>query len=363
MLFRADDRFGDLLNSIQAASTANPYSGNTASISPYFPLSYAILKLFSYLGKWGSLILYFLIGYTALYFSIRRAVNDLYPSSEVLANLRLVNYCFFVFICSYPYIYAVDRGGLDFWVSGLLFIYISYRGSKSALISILAISVAVALKGYPAAFCLILLAERKYKELILIALLVLILTFISLLCFDSSIYVLIQGIKTSQINFFNKYVLGVDSLFATADFFSAIKLLVLIASKDIKTMSEYASTIFPYYMIINTLITLSIVIVVLFLRATFTQKLLLITLISTFYPNLTNDYRLTIFVLPLFYMSFDSDRYSRLLFWIMVAILAPKSFIFYSGYGLTGLITPLLLMMLGLATIFSIIKNNYCQSH
>jgi hypothetical protein len=362
MLFRADDRFGDLLNSIQAASTANPYSGNTASISPYFPLAYAILKLFSYLGKWGSLVLYFLIGYSALYFAIRRVVSDQYLSSDSLTNERLVNICFLVFILSYPYIFAVDRGGLDFWVSGLLFIYIAYRGGKCSLISIFAISVAIALKGYPLAFCLILLTERKYKELIWIGLLVFLLTFISLLCFDSSIIILIQGIKASQINFFNKYVLGVDSLFGTADFFSAIKLLVLLATNDTKTMTEYASRIFSHYMILNTLITLSIGIVVLFFRVTFAQKLLLITLISTIYPNLTNDYRLAIFVMPAFYMSVASDRYSRLIFWIIIAILAPKNFIFYNGYGLTGLVTPLLLMMLGLATIFSIIKNNYFQS-
>ena len=60
-------------------------------------------------------------------------------------------------VCSYPYVFALDRGNLDSWIGNLVLLFLIglCRGGWGIGLAVLALASATVLKGYPALFVLL----------------------------------------------------------------------------------------------------------------------------------------------------------------------------------------------------------------
>jgi hypothetical protein len=80
-----------------------------------------------------------------------------------------------------------------------------------------------------------------------------------------------------------------------------------------------------------------------------------VCLLSIIFPNVANDYKLTLLlpgVLALLLDGRDKSRRAVLALSISCLLMVPKSYLFFRGVGFSNLINPLLLLALAAVTIF-----------
>jgi hypothetical protein len=104
----------------------------------------------------------------------------------------------FLFLMSYPFIYAVDRGNIVLLILPLCLIFLlGYRSENKTVryISYVALAIAVSVKIYPIFLGLLLIRERNWRETGLCVALGLIFFFVPFLFTDGNIAILIENIQ------------------------------------------------------------------------------------------------------------------------------------------------------------------------
>lgn len=355
-LFMPGDRYNDWHNSVLQAASGDPYfSRQTPALAAYFPASYLVFDLASGMDRRMSTLLY--LGISELL--LVAAVFSLYFRNQVTATgtpnqgrFELPLLLVLTLQCSYPLLFALDRGNIDPWLACGCTLFVATQGSRFRHFGLAMLGLSIAAKGYPAAFLLLTLARREYKEVVFCWAVALAASLAGLLSFHGDIAHSVVGLESNLHLFHERYVLGVDSLFASSDPYNAIRLLASgLASGqgiDASRLHLLSSTLLTIYNPLILLSALCCAAFVLLVRVPAWRQVTAVALLALLFPNLANDYKLCCLFpgLLLLLLSDRPTRRERVSLGLFALLMIPKSYYFLNGHPISMLINPMLLAAL-----------------
>lgn len=318
-LYFSRDRFLDFINVYNQCKGLNPYFTDYVLRSVYFPFANIFIYPFTFLPNLESLILYLTI-FILFFISINASSLTMSPKTRYLKNLAI-----FTFL-TYPFLFVVDRANVEIIVFMFLFLFLYYYSRKEFFISTIFLSFAIAIKGFPAVFLVLLLSDKKYKEVIITVTLTVLLTFLSLLFHKGGFFLnlnyVLTGFNYNSVSYLcqnNNMVQRGVSLFALAKmyFIQTGK----IASIDMSQfLGMYTKVIIPLFFLFSGYI--------MFIEKDLWKKVMVLVAAALIFPHVSADYKLIYIFIPMF-MFINSDKKSSFdLFYIAIfgLLLMPKDY-------------------------------------
>jgi hypothetical protein len=359
-LFLPGDRFNDWHNSVAQAASLNPYYHTDRALAAYFPVAYVLFKVGVSHSAAISISIYFIISISLLILTVVFARMLIRPSYFDFNVHSLKDVVLLVAACliSYPVLFALDRGNIDLWIALLSTVFVVTQRSRFELLGLLCLSLAISLKGYPAAFLILLVSERKYLSAIFC-------TFLSLLLSGITLYFMWDGFDRNFNGFLNNlnsyyrvYVIGGASLFASSDPYNAMRLIYFefvspwykLLSPNFMPLSPeiVSASILRIYSLLSMFFVVMAAFFVLAIPSARWKKVTAICLIAILFPNVANDYKLCILFPGLYLLLSENinSRTEKVSFFLFCLLLIPKSYLFINGKSISMIINPLLLIAL-----------------
>ena len=348
-LFDPSDRFNDWYNSVFSAATMDPYFKNGVAISAYFPFAYVLLQLGSLFSKTGSLLAYLSVSVGLLALGIG-VFWHIQLGPKIKSNVSR-HWSRDLFVISttfcYPLIFALDRGNLDIWVAALCLIYVAVLRTRYGLFGFLTLSIAISLKGYPAAFLLLAIVDKQYLSALWTIIVSLVLTIFALNYFNGGIEHNFYGFMHGLRAYREIYVLGLGSIHFSSDPYNGFRLIFMVLFHLELTQNAR----FWFLEIYNTLSLLFVIMgvyFVLFVPVPRWRRVMAACLLIILFPNVANDYKLLVLLPGLFVLFVDTDngrRAKKSLIYIAI-LMIPKSYFYIEDVSISGVISPFFLLLL-----------------
>lgn len=360
-LFRPEYRFSDWTDTLNAAKTLNPYFDYNIerAIPTYFPFTYLLLSWLPILTDPESLYVFFAITillYTAGFILYAQKIAFTYKSNNFeFIQLFLSMFLFMLF--SYPFQFAVDRGNLDLWIHPLCLIYLALYKSKSHFIGSFALGIAIAFKGYPAAFCLLSMKKKYWKKGLLPFIIALFLSLIALHSLGSGFNQNLFGLKQVLQIFKQKYLIGNGSMHYFTDPYNMIKLIPYTFPNLLEKFE--VSSFLSKYIYFSFICASALSLFSLFSHTDYWKKLTAICCLILLFPSASNDYKLLCLIPPfLEYMSHPYRNSSKIFHGLIrgsfLFLFIPKHYYyFFNSYSISGYLSPLALLFLAISTLSS----------
>jgi hypothetical protein len=359
-LFLPRERFSDFENMVIMCRDLNPYHDGTQSGYPPFA------NLFYYLFSPFSTQ----FGYTL--YLIPPVMFVIWACKQTLSHLSLLRQLLtIVFICifSYPFLFAFDRGNLEFYLmisSGSFLIFYNSRQEQLRQLSCIALAFAISLKVYPASLLLLLLKDRRFLDCLKVFILCEVLSVGSAAFFKG-------GAWNAECDSFGMLA-GVDQLakgnldyghFNSGIFYGVVIVLKCIHGDSIL---EWFT---GHYWIIASFLLMGYSALILRARLSSCESAICVVCLMCLLPSLSNDYRtLQILVPMLLYVSsrtaWTNTEYLILLY--MGLLLVPRNYwimlpeVGAGDIGIGSVITPLILIGLLNTLLFGKHRGNREQT-
>jgi len=340
-MYDPSDRFGDFFAIIAWAASKNPYINEFGWDGPvYYPLMMLLVKPLVYFEpdtlKWGVVF----AGFGLAWFGAG-ALADNKPDP---ASRNAQFWLFLITLCTYPFLFAFDRGNLDLLMLLLILLYVKALRKDNWLQAGCWLGIAIAAKAYPGLFVLLALRKKDWKTPLVASLVVVLSTWGAMEIFGGEYARSWMWFQAYFRHFQNHYVLGynfADGFNYFSDFYSLLKVLVVQGVLPISTQ-----TLLQWYPKVGLLFIALIAYLVLFKKDE--PEYLQLALIGTgvvVFPNMAYDYRL-VCLLPALYSYFHrNEPHPRdRVFWVyLFAILTPKHFGLIAGkWFLSCFVNPLI---------------------
>jgi hypothetical protein len=356
-LFNPADRFNDWYNSVAQAASVNPYYSSNRALATYFPVTYLLLNVAVGFGPVPSIAIYFLISIILLILAASIACmpmlnNGNYAFQYTKDTLLLV----LATLISYPVIFAIDRGNIDIWIGLLGAIFVLTQRTKFWIVGLISLSLAIALKGYPAVLLLLLVSERQYMRMLFCSIFALLTSLITLQLLWDGFDLNLTGFLSNLNSYYGMYVLGPNSLFASSDpynmtrtiFYGLAKLWQKFISPNyvVLSMEVYSASIIKVYSLLSLSFAAIAAFFVLAIPEVRWKKVTALCLIALLFPNVSNDYKLC-FLFPglyLFIIESENSKSEKVTFALFCLLMVPKSYLFIAGKPISMIINPFLIM-------------------
>jgi len=346
-LFYPGDRFNDFFNSVIQANSFKPYFFKGHALATYFPFAYSIFLIGNASSKLLSSLFFIIVSVLLLFITIF-FYSSYFEKNYFDKKFSITDgfYLFSSLIFSYPVLFAFDRGSIDLWIATLCSIYVFSIYQKGyRFIGLSCLAIAISLKGYPLAFLLLLVAKKNFLDIFKCLILVFLLTLTSTFWMDGDILHIFSGFKHNFHQYNEVYVFGAGSLFASSDLYNAIRTVALFYDQDLVTFSKL---IIKSYTAYSFFVSLILAIYVSFICTKNWRRVIAVSLIILIFPNVTNDYKLCILIPGLFLLLIENINFSaeRVVFFLIMLLMIPKSYFFIDGKSISMLINPLLITLL-----------------
>jgi len=310
-LFDPVIKFTDFFRSCSFVSELNPYFDSNIKFN-YYPFAHISIYPFSLMKQWAGLFTYFAIFISVfMIYTVKNIKVD-----SALDNAR--NFLIFTFL-SYPFLFILDRGNIE----GLLFVFLvfflAFYIKGRYFLSALFLSLAIAMKAFPAVFVVLFLSDKKYKYLILIPAMVLALTLLCNMAF--------QGDYASNFNYVRSGFGSFHSIplqrgMSLAMFVNAVMIYLKINTPA--NLDRFMS----FYLVLSPLVFMFISACVVLLRMELWKKVALLVFSMLLLPNISVDYKLMSVFLPLylFINSRNATRFDFLYSLLFGLLLIPKDY-------------------------------------
>ena len=316
-LFDPLDRYNDYFNVCTIVQGLNPYLGENMFPSNYLPFANILFYLFSLSRIYVLRYLVILFGVFFAYF------NFLFLFSKA-HRCSLNNVVLFSFF-TYPFLFVTDRGNIE----GLVFIFLLlftyyYYYRKMPFYSLISLSLAIVIKGPPAVFLILLLADRKYKDILFVIVIAIALTFTSLL-FHRGGYANNLAFIRSGFNLTDHVAVGGSAIQRGVSMFSLFKIIFITFNIPVDLL-----TFLQLYQKIGLFLSALVSAYVIFVEKEVWKKLFLLVAIMLLFPYISADYKLIHIFLAL-YLFVDSKSESRADVWyasMFGLLLIPKHYYF-----------------------------------
>jgi hypothetical protein len=308
-LFDSGNRFNDFLNPYALAKTQGYFQ-----VSSYYALANIIFYGFSFLPIPESLII-FLGFFLCSFFYICASNLNMADRNKYLKSV-------FIFTClSYPLLFAVDRGNMEIFLFVFLYLCIYFFTIKRFMLSVIFLTAAIGMKGYPIIFLVLFLSEKRYKELFLAFFLlgigVLTAWQLNILNWSS----ILSGVNLNSYHF----LLGNNIVQRGVSLYSLMKLFFIqfnvISSVNMAAfLSNYLKIISCFFIVLSGY--------VIFVEKEFWKKVALLTFAMLLFPHISADYKLLYIFIPLFLFinTQKKDAFSPFYTIMFGLLLIPKDY-------------------------------------
>lgn len=367
-LFNPGDRFNDWHNSIRQVMAPNPYQAPGPALATYFPFTYVLLEIGNFQDRYLSLLVYFNVTLSLIFIGAYQAIKKMAPANPGLFNDSFKNVFYLALgtLITYPAIFALDRGNIDIWIAFLCVSFVINLNTKYRFIGCACITIAIALKGYPAAFLLLYLQDKQWRLMAISLVGAALFSLLPLLFLWGGISVNFFELQRNLNLFKAMYVLDAHSLFASSDPYNAIRMLFqyaqgvargsLSAAPPWSNMGiiEFSTILLSGYMYFSILFASIFSIYAIFANTPKWRRVLAICLTCILFPAVANDYKLNLLFPALYLLIADNDssKPNKIIFLVLCVLLIPKSYFFIDGRSISMLINPILLMILAVKTLY-----------
>ena len=319
-LFYPGDAFNDFFNLYNLNINRNPYFEKYFFQSNYYPFGNLVFYLFTFLHKWNAFFLYIILTVGSL---IVINIKNLKVGEKIFVKDVII-----FSLLSFPVITTLDRGNIEGILFIFLYLFLYFHTSSKTYLAAIALAIAISIKIYPAIFLLLLISDKKYKELIFTSVLVLILSSASLLLFENGFFAnlkfVLSGFNINKNSFFLPYYMqhGIG-------LYSIIK-ITLIETSFIEKISLPWLLGMYFKLIIFMTILLSLYII--FVEKILWRKIALLTIAMILFPHISAEYKMISIFLPIyFFLDENKNHENNLLFLILfVLMLIPNNYFHFS---------------------------------
>lgn len=217
-----NDFMADFLNVTRYASFPNPYlaEGIPPSELAYFPFVYWIMRFFTGLCGYGvegiSHNVGIFVSGLAMNFAAVLLFLQLYKLISFRGIVKIILLVTIIF--SSIFLFSYERGNLILFSAAFVLFYLCNYKNKSKVLkelSFVSLAMAVALKGYPGIFVLVLVYEKKFVEALRVCLYSAVLLFVPFLFLEggfSNVPILLNNLEIStdtyRMGSFKRFGLG-----------------------------------------------------------------------------------------------------------------------------------------------------------
>lgn len=352
--------FSDFDIIINESSRLSPYS--SVDRSAYLPLTYLIGFIISFIPKAvcyticvGTFMCFF------VYFHYRNLqVGE--TEQTTLQKIGVLKNTFILCFLTYPILFMIDRGNLDFVVIALLLLFAYYYVREQSITSCLFLAFAIALKGYPAIFLLVFLADKRYKEIIIATVTPAVISFVGFFAFKGGFINNVMALLTNVKLYSTMSLVQFEAHRYTSNCWGAVRAIFEI----VQPPTTFA-TLFSIVSIVTALSLILICIYALFVETELWKIVTLLTMASLTLGSVTFDYRLVLLFLPLYLFILHSKEIGNLNIFYCVCfalLLMPKNIIITTGgTSISVILNPLLMCLLAVVIMWQGFKSKYGQSH
>jgi len=326
-LFTPLDKFNDFFNMYNITKNLNPYFEEYFIKSNYFPFANVVFFLFTLLPNRYSFALF-----TSIFVLIFILIN--YVNIKTENRIKTLFSVFIFSFLTFPFLFLIDRGNIEGFLFILLYFFLYLKDRKPVVSSIL-LAFAIALKVYPAVFLVLLLSEKKFKEIIISVSGVLVTTFVSLLFHKGGFMENIQFIKSGfGINDSIYFANGNNYLLSGVSLFSPLKMALYYLGVTVFPIIKTFDGLLPMYSFGVLLLFGLLVIYVLFIEKQVWKKTAVLVFVMLLFPHVSFDYKLINIFLPLLLYINSGQRSGRDLFYVpaFALLLIPKAYYIFTSF-------------------------------
>lgn len=353
----------DFFFTLRSLLDGDPY-GN---LEIYMPLTYLILYPFSQLYDYGSLTVehdrVFLnecwsvpVGMVS-YMFLLLIMSLLFWHSLTKLNRKngLTNWSFVLLLFSSIFIFSIERGNLIILSAACINYFFAYHedaDKKKVLFALFSLVIATILKIYPAIFGLLLLKEKRYKDILFCIAIGIPLVFLPYLAFQgglANIPVHLSNITNMQVEFSYKW----DYFFGIPKIANILYYSVLITSPTYHFLGSFLG-------ILNLLLVLLTIIIVYVGKEQYWKNAMLLACALILYPTNSGFY-CGLYFFPVFCIFMGSegknDRLYSLFTLLSCVIFNPFQVAVLDGFKLASIGSNLALITIWLILICSSLSH------
>lgn len=322
-LLSPNGRFDDFkLNYNCCIAGNNPYK---VSISHY--------SQFPFIYRFGSIFNLFPVQLSVLIFITLFISFFLYYcfKNVFVGNWRSAVSVIFIFsFLTYPFLFSLNRANYEVIVFLLIALFIFYYTKNRMLLSILFLSSAIAMKPFPAVLIVILLADKKYKEIAYTLLIVSVLTICSYLSFKGDLYSNVTQHMDALHKYNADYAIGNAGLGYGNSLFGAIKIFIALIYPDGYKM--IINKIFSLYTLLSFIVFGLISLYIILIKSELWKRVTLLILCMNLLPHVSADYKLINLFVPIFLFINAKEKYVYDMHYCIIfgLLLIPKSYYFFA---------------------------------
>jgi len=318
----------------------------------YFPVAYRMAWLFALFAPGFALVL-FLTLFTGFFFYI--CWRTLKPLGAGVVSSQI----FILVFLSYPFLMAFDRANFEVVLFAFLYLFAIFYTSRPKL-SLVFLALAIAMKGIPAIFLILYLADKKYRELLITCGLVVGMTLLGYATYPGG---LVHNLTNHLINLSvsnQSFTTGNGGFYFGNSLYGAYKFITLVIAPttDLKAWTDGFQI--PY-LILSGILFCGVTAYLLFYEKVFWKKMALLICMMNLLPSVSGDYKLIHLFIPiLLFIKEPPQGWLDKLYTILFALLLiPKDYThlpLYPEASSSILLSPLLMLLLVLVIITSGIK-------
>ena len=309
-LFRPEDRWQDFYRSVQLSG--DPYAVPLGS-QQKLPLLNRYASIFSVFPRRLGLFVH-LASFTG--FFLYAAWVNLKSSDRLSTALSVFVFSFL----SYPFLISIDRANFEIAAFVCIYLFVAFY-KKHSLVSALFLALAMALKVFPAILAILLLSDRRFRELIVAAAVALGLTLFSYMSYPGGLAVNLAANQRNLALYNQTYAVGNEGLFFGNNLLGAVKFVVL---------SLAPGATFDIYLVIGAQVLLlaGVAAYLVLVDEVLWRKVTLLVCALNLLPIVSGDYKLLYLFVPL-YLFINKEELHRM-DWVYAVLfgllLIPKNY-------------------------------------
>jgi hypothetical protein len=235
--------------------------------------------------------------------------------------------------------FALSRGNYEtiVFIFVALFVYF-YQNGKASL-SVIFLSLAIAMKPFPAVFLILLFSNKKYKEAAYTILLAVLITIASYASFNGGIIINLKSHLATLQMYNNEYAIGNDGLGYGNSMFGATK--IFIAYFYPESFHIVVNKLFRIYTLLTAILFGLISIYIIIVEKEYWKKVALLVFCMNIFPHVSADYKLIHLFIPLFlYINTKKTDNNDLLYISIFSLLVISKSYYYFRFDPSAAIIP-----------------------
>jgi hypothetical protein len=326
-LFHPDDRFNDFFNSRKTSQDLDPYFGRAFFLpSNYYPFANVLFYLFLLLPPLISLGLFIAI-YVLTFVYLNMVNLKTESNSDYVLNVFVFSFM------TYPFLIAFDRMNLEALLFVSLAFFIQFYCKERLFISLIFLSLAIAMKLYPAVFLILLLADKKYRGTVFTVIVTLALTYVCIVFHKGGFWKNLTYILSGSGGNNSSTWVGNNNILQRGVSLLTFFKIIFIETKKIGQidMVTFLNSYIRYVVISFAVLALYIR----FVENELWKKVALLIFAMLLFPHVSADYKLIHVFIPLWlFVNCPTDSKFDLFYTIMFALLLiPKDYYLLPGVG------------------------------